>query len=242
MYTSQFEDDYGNVTEKQLPRPTVAHVLYEFLPLIDEHNKSRKNALALERQWLTKNCWFRLFTTFNGMSLVDLHRWDRYNRSGKTTFALFLNDGDYDFDIQKMANLVVKPLRSGKLRFRTRSQPSRQRDGFAQLVRIQDKDGNVSYDKGKPHNMTCFMCRRYSKKPQCTQWLCRLCGMPLCKMKSRDETCLSEHLCSRDQILGCNIIHRDSFVMPKTHLAYREWRSMMAKNERSHSVLSTWEI
>ena len=89
VYTSRFEDDYGNVTEKELPRPTVAHVLYEFLPLIDEHNKSRQNVLALERQWLTKNCWFRLLTTFIGMSLVDLHRWDRYNRSGKTTLAFF---------------------------------------------------------------------------------------------------------------------------------------------------------
>ena len=77
LYTSRFEDDYGNVTEKELPCPTVAHVLYEFLPLIDEHNKSRQNVLALERQWLTKNCWFRLLATFIGMSLVDLHRWDR---------------------------------------------------------------------------------------------------------------------------------------------------------------------
>ena len=42
LYTSRFEDDYGNVTEKDLPRPTVAHVLYKFLPLIDEHNKSGK--------------------------------------------------------------------------------------------------------------------------------------------------------------------------------------------------------
>ena len=48
-YTSHFEDDYGNATEKQLPRPTVAHFLFEFLPLIDEHNKARQNVLALEK-------------------------------------------------------------------------------------------------------------------------------------------------------------------------------------------------
>ena len=48
-YTSRFEDDYGNATEKQLPRPTVAHFLFEFLPLIDEHNKARQNVLALEK-------------------------------------------------------------------------------------------------------------------------------------------------------------------------------------------------
>ena len=40
-----FEDEYGNVQEKELPCPPVAHMLYEFLPLIDEHNTARQNAL-----------------------------------------------------------------------------------------------------------------------------------------------------------------------------------------------------
>ena len=35
-YVSRFEDEYGNVQEMHLPRPTVAYMLYEFLPLIDE--------------------------------------------------------------------------------------------------------------------------------------------------------------------------------------------------------------
>ena len=55
-YVSKFEDEYGNVQTKELARPTIAHMLYEFLPLIDEHNKARQNLLALEKCWLTKNC------------------------------------------------------------------------------------------------------------------------------------------------------------------------------------------
>ena len=47
-YVSLFEDEFGNVMEKELPGPTIAHMLYEFLCLIDEHNKTRQNALALE--------------------------------------------------------------------------------------------------------------------------------------------------------------------------------------------------
>ena len=47
-YVLRFEDEYGNVVHKELPRPTVAHFLYDFLPLIDEHNKARQNFLALE--------------------------------------------------------------------------------------------------------------------------------------------------------------------------------------------------
>ncbi len=50
---SRFKDEYGNV-QKELPHPSVAHMLYEFLPLIDEHNKARQNSLDIEKHWLTK--------------------------------------------------------------------------------------------------------------------------------------------------------------------------------------------
>jgi hypothetical protein len=74
-YVSRYEDEYGNVQEKELPRPGVAHFLYEFLPLIDKHNipVARQSALALEKKWLTKCPWTRILTTFLGMAVVDLH-------------------------------------------------------------------------------------------------------------------------------------------------------------------------
>jgi hypothetical protein len=36
---SYFEDDYGNVGSKEISRPELAHLLYDYLPLIVEHNK-----------------------------------------------------------------------------------------------------------------------------------------------------------------------------------------------------------
>ena len=42
-YMSYFEDDFGNVNFKELSRPSICHYLYEFLPIIDEHNKQRQN-------------------------------------------------------------------------------------------------------------------------------------------------------------------------------------------------------
>ena len=54
-YRTKFDDGFGNVDYRELPRPAVAHFLYEFLPLIDEHNKTCQNALALEKCWLTKD-------------------------------------------------------------------------------------------------------------------------------------------------------------------------------------------
>ena len=40
-YYSKFEDSYGNPSVKELARPAIAHMLFEFLPLINEHNKGR---------------------------------------------------------------------------------------------------------------------------------------------------------------------------------------------------------
>ena len=55
--------------------------MYDYLPLIDEHNKQWQNVLHLEKKWPTKNCWFRLLVTLVGMSVVDLYRiylnWDK---------------------------------------------------------------------------------------------------------------------------------------------------------------------
>jgi hypothetical protein len=74
-YISNSEDDFGNIYQKEINRPEVAHFLYEYLPLIDEHNKQRQNILNLERCWLTKDPWFCLLTTIVGMYVVDCHRW-----------------------------------------------------------------------------------------------------------------------------------------------------------------------
>jgi len=40
--------------------PELAHLLYDYLPLIDEHNKLWQNILGLEHKWPTCNCWFCL--------------------------------------------------------------------------------------------------------------------------------------------------------------------------------------
>ncbi len=74
MHMSYFENDYGNVGSKEINHPKLAHLLYEYRPLIDEHNKQRKKNLGLERKWPTCNCWVHLMTTLMGMCIVDMHR------------------------------------------------------------------------------------------------------------------------------------------------------------------------
>lgn len=121
-YVSKFEDEMGCVQTKELARPAVAHMFYEFAPLIDEHNKARQSCLALEECWLTKDCWLRLMTTFTGMAVVDMQRWDRHMRSNSEDASRRGLDGD--FSIIKMASLIGRPLRTGALKYRDTQQPS----------------------------------------------------------------------------------------------------------------------
>ena len=86
-YLSHFEDDFGNVTYKELNRPHICHFIYEFVPLIDEHNKQRQNLLNMKMKWCTKDCWLRLLATLVRIIVVDFHSWYRNvkTRNGRGT-------------------------------------------------------------------------------------------------------------------------------------------------------------
>jgi len=97
---SHFENEYGQVDYKDLPRPKLAEMLYDLLPLIDEHNRMRQDRLALERCWPTKNCWFHLITTLLGQSVVDLQRIYR------------IEDPTYiEWDVLKFADFISVDLK-----------------------------------------------------------------------------------------------------------------------------------
>jgi len=106
-YHSKFVDAFDNTTYKELPRPAVLHQAFHFLPLIDEANKERQSTLALEKKWLTKNCWTRVITSLVGECVVDMMRWDRHKRAG---LPIIFHSDMQDFDISEMANMVTKPV------------------------------------------------------------------------------------------------------------------------------------
>jgi hypothetical protein len=54
MYEINFEDYVGSISSTLLPRPHIYQFLYEYLPLIDEHNNQRQSVLTLERKWPTQ--------------------------------------------------------------------------------------------------------------------------------------------------------------------------------------------
>jgi hypothetical protein len=46
---SRFEDEWGRTAPREIDRPQIAHFLYQYLPLVDEHNKQRQSLLCLEK-------------------------------------------------------------------------------------------------------------------------------------------------------------------------------------------------
>ena len=234
-YYSSFEDAFGNVGTKELARPAIAHMLYEFLPLIDEHNKARQSALALEKCWPTKSGWFRVLTTLVGMAAIDLLRWDGHVSCGAKGSSLRADVMD-DFDIIEMANLIAKPLRTGQLSYRKGEQPSQKRasngdDDGGDLIRIRGEDGTARYPSkngkcGKARQKSCFVCRKYKPLTQNTQWMCRKCGMSLCSIgRGQAMSCLQEHRNSACSIMGCCKMERNRFIMPDKMKVYLRTRT-----------------
>ena len=228
-YHSKFVDAFDNTTYKELPRPAAVHQVFHFLPLVDEANKERQSSLALEKKWLTKNCWTRVITSLVGECVVEVMRWDRHKRAALP--IVFRNDLR-DFDISEMADLVAKPVAWGGLGAVDRRRQQRSRTQIAietpPLVRIRGVDNSIVHPESRvARQMRCFMCRRYKKVAPNTVWCCGQCKMPLCSLhRNRAMTCLEEHQCSTDTYLGCGLFPRDrnQWVMPKSHKVYHRTR------------------
>jgi len=96
LYMSYFEDDFRNVSSKEVSRLKLAHLIYDYLPLINEHNKQRQKILGLERKWPTRSCWFRLLTTLLGMCVVDMHQ----------IYRNLKNERYHDVDVLEFSDII----------------------------------------------------------------------------------------------------------------------------------------
>jgi hypothetical protein len=140
-YRSACEDNFGNVDYKFLPRPQLAHFIFEYLPLIDEDNKQRQAILGLERKWQTKCCWTRLVVTMVGMSVVDMQRIYRSEKKtrNKVLCGQVFNE---DATVIKFSDLLC-----GKLRMREQQKTNimqHKSDGTDTLLSRIEKDGKTN--------------------------------------------------------------------------------------------------
>jgi hypothetical protein len=80
-YIAKWPDQYGNVKQRSVPRPEIVSRYFSVSNKIDTHNQLRQHELALEEHWLTQDPWFRLDTTFIGMTVTDAFQLARHAAS-----------------------------------------------------------------------------------------------------------------------------------------------------------------
>jgi hypothetical protein len=228
-YVSRFEDEWGRTASREIDRPQIAHFLYQYLPLVDEHNKQRQSLLCLEKRWLTKDPWHRLLCTMFGMAVVDMHRCYRYHRIKVKGHAVKAVN---EVNIQKFTDYLCNDLEQWKYKQRLYN-PEETNDMFS---RVQGRNNAINRSitpstaernrqQGNPHMVSCFMCRKYQKEDgsnnlRLTSNCCKACHMPLCRESrvgmdgGREETCMDEHLSTRDPFFGCNQPHVKGSKVP----------------------------
>jgi hypothetical protein len=193
LYRSALEDEFGNVDYKFLPRPQIAHFTFEYIPLIDEHNKQRQAVLGLERKWPTHCCWTRLIVTLIGMCVVDMQRLYRSEKKPRNRIMCgqILEE---DVTIVKFSDLLCIGFIERDCN-NTAVVQHRVSDTETLLTRIEkDVEINLPVTEenkargkltGQPIQRKCFVCRKYLKADDIvcycdTSYWCNHCQMPLC--------------------------------------------------------------
>ena len=82
-YFQRKNDCHGNVYDKAVERPEMAHKYYSYSGAIDFHNKLRQGYLRLEKKWKTQDPFFRIATTLISMHVVDAYCLYKHNINKK---------------------------------------------------------------------------------------------------------------------------------------------------------------
>ena len=88
-YYAKYTDLHGNRQERKIFRPSVISDYFEYSNAIDVHNHARQGVLRLEDCWRTQDCWFRLATTFIGMTLTDAWKAYKYHTDENIPVRIF---------------------------------------------------------------------------------------------------------------------------------------------------------
>lgn len=91
-YVAKFSDEHGNVCERQVPRPQLVAQFFHDSNVIDAHNHARQFELALEKHWVTHDAWFRLDTTFIGLTVTDAWKLFKYGVGEMTQKEMHILD------------------------------------------------------------------------------------------------------------------------------------------------------
>ena len=70
-YMMKYTDGYGNLCSREVERPAVISDFFKDSNTVDRHNQSQQYDLAIEKAWVTQDCYFRLACSLIGMHVTD---------------------------------------------------------------------------------------------------------------------------------------------------------------------------
>lgn len=79
-YEAKFDNGSGTTAVRLVPRPAVVSNYFRDSNVIDAHNHVRQSELALEEHWIVKNPWFRIDTTYIGITVTDCWKLYKHGR------------------------------------------------------------------------------------------------------------------------------------------------------------------
>ena len=85
-YKAKWPDEFGNVKTRNVDRPEIIGQYFKVSNKIDVHNQIRQNELALEQLWVSQDGWFRIITTFLGMTVTDAYLLAKHCSARKAGF------------------------------------------------------------------------------------------------------------------------------------------------------------
>ena len=105
-YTAKWKDKYGNTNSKSVPRPDVISRYFADSNVIDVHNQSRQHDLHLEKNWVTRDGFFRVNTTLFGMCVVD--SWKAYKHHTSKRHR------HHDIELMDYVSILTKDMLSNR--------------------------------------------------------------------------------------------------------------------------------
>ena len=207
-YVQRWADDFGNLCIKEVARPKVCSDYFEVSPRVDNHNQSRQLDLALEELWDTRDCWFRLHCTLQGICVTDAWKLTRYHLNAKDLLK--------GISIQKFSDCLAAFL--VKYSINTTSGASVERPRLMQVVnmrsqkrklsyvhpgvsvahrvvRVKPKQGSKRVTVKKPAQARCRWCLTHGGVQKWTTYMCGGCDIPLCVPNNgHDRDCYNLHV------------------------------------------------
>ena len=99
-YEAKWLNDNGRMASRRIARPHMLSEYFQYSNQIDKHNHARQSELAIEKNVVTEDGYFRLFCTYLGITVTDAWKLYRHGLGEKCD--------NKDISILAFANILCK--------------------------------------------------------------------------------------------------------------------------------------